>query len=105
LGTLALAQIDVVLSEWQSAEGLLRELPRDSAYFAAVKLAAETLRAVCAQLQAPHGPDSLQSLSRRAETALQAIRAVRVATVSELLEPRAANVRQRGAHATLNSLR
>jgi hypothetical protein len=76
-----LSQIDVVLSEWLSAEALLRELPRGSCYHAAVELAAQMLRDVCADLQRGAHRDVLVRL----EQAREAIHSVRVATVRELM--------------------
>jgi hypothetical protein len=76
-----LSQIDFVLAEWQSAEALLRELPRGSSYHAAVELAAQTLRDVCCDLQ--RGAD--RDVLIRLEQARDAIRGVRVATVRELI--------------------
>ena len=78
---MSLSQIDVVLSEWQSAEALLRELPRGSSYHAAVELAAQTLRGVCEDLQLGADRDAVVRLER----ARDAIRSVRVAMVRELI--------------------
>ena len=79
--TVPLSQIDVVLAEWESAEALLRELPHGSSYHAAVEIAAQTLRQVCADLQRGSDRDVLVRLER----ARDAIHMVRVAAVRELI--------------------